>query len=48
MEKYILYLIVNTRNQKRVMTTTKVNEFVGNFVVKLRGLNTKNHPLINN
>ena len=41
MEKSALYLTIEIINQKKVMATTEVKNFVGTFVVKLRGLNTR-------
>ena len=42
MEKSLLDITIKIRNQKKGMTTTKVNDFVGNVVVKLRGVNAEN------
>ena len=43
MEESVFYITLNIRIQKKGMTTTQVNNFVGSFVVKLRGLKTENH-----
>ena len=41
MDKYVLDITIEIINQKKVMTTTEVNDVVGNFVAKLRGIETK-------
>ena len=39
MEKSLLGLKVNIRNQKKGIKTIEVKDFDGTFVVKLRGMN---------
>ena len=48
MEEYIFDLTLKIRSQKKGMTTTQVNYFVITFVIKLCGVNTENHFLIQN
>ena len=43
MEYFLFGLTLNIRSQKKVMTTTEVNDVVRTFVVNSRGLKTKNH-----
>ena len=40
--KYLLYIAIKIRTQKKIITTTGVQDVVGSFVVKLRGLNVWN------
>ena len=39
MEKYVLDIKIKISNHKKGMTTTEVKDVVGNFSVKLRGMN---------
>ena len=48
MDKHVFDITIKIRNQKEGMTTTKVNDVVGKFFVKLCGNKTKNHFLISN
>ena len=42
MEKSILYLTIKIINQKKAMTTNKVQYYVGSFSVNFGGLNVLN------
>ena len=48
MEKYVLDITIKIRTWKKGMTTTEVQDAMGSFVVKLRGLNIPNKCLIHN
>ena len=43
MEDYVYGLTLKIWNQKKAITTTHVNYFVGYFVINLRGMEAKNH-----
>ena len=43
MEKYVLDITIKIRTWKKGMTTTEVQDAMGSFVVKLRGLNIPNN-----
>ena len=43
MEKSVFDITLKMQSHKTVITTTKVNNFVGMFVVKLHGVKTENH-----
>ena len=43
MEESIFDLTLNIISQKKGITTTKVNDVVRTFFVKVRGLKTENH-----
>ena len=45
MEESIFDLTLNIISQKKGITTTKVNDVVRTFFVKVRGLKTENHFL---
>ena len=48
MEESVHDLTLKIQNKKKGITTTHVNDFVGYFVVKLRGVEAENQFLINN
>ena len=44
-KEYVFDITLNIQSQTKVTKTTQFNDYVGNFVVKLRGMNTDNHFL---
>ena len=47
MEKSVFYLAIKIRSQKNVVTKNQVNDFVGTFVVNLRGVKAEKHFIKN-
>ena len=43
MDEYVFDITLKIQIQKKGMTTTHVDGFVGTFVVKLRGVKTNNY-----
>ena len=42
-EEYVFYLTLNIQIKNKIIKKTQVNYFVGNVVIKLRGMEEENH-----
>ena len=43
MDEFVFYITLKMQIKKKGMTTTHVDDFVGNYIVKLRGVKTDNY-----